>query len=219
MSHHFLSFVSDFGDTAVTLPLAAILALYLWRAQSAAPSASALRSLALCLWAIALLKMTFIACRPHWANGLVSPSGHAAVSLTVYGMAATVLAASASGWWRLSLIAVAAALITAIAISRVLLDVHTAAEVLVGLLVGGAALGVFAARYCRTEPPDLGRRRAILLALVLIVPLAVLHGERLPAERWVRQTAVKLRTDFGLCRAPHHRAEVVEQPQSAGPSA
>jgi len=219
LSHHFISFVSDFGDTAVTLPFAAILALFLGGVQSPASSATALRSLALCLGAMVLLKVAFITCGRHWDIGLVSPSGHAAISLTVYGMAAMVLASWTAGWWRMSLAVAAAALVAAIAVSRVLLGVHTVTEVVVGLLVGAAALWVFAASYLWPAKPRPGRANLFFLGLALVVPLAALHGERLPAERWVRQAAVMLRTNVGVCRALPARSEIVGRPRPAVPSA
>lgn len=219
MSHHLISFVSDFGDTAVTLPLAAILVLCLWRVESPASSAIALRTLGLCLGAVVVLKVTFITCGRYWDAGLVSPSGHAAISLTVYGMAAMLLAFWVSGGWGVALAVAAAVLVAAIAISRVLLRIHTVAEVVVGLLVGAVALGVFAANYRWHERPRLGGSNLLLLGLALVMPLAVLHGERLPAERWVRQAAVMLRTDFGVCRAPQARSEIVERPRRAVPRA
>ena len=219
MIHHLISFVSDFGDTAVTLPLAAILVLCLWGVQSPASSATALRSLALCLGAVVLLKVTFITCGRHWDVGLVSPSGHAAISLTVYGMAAMVLTSWTSGVWRVSLAMAAAVLVAAIAVSRVLLGVHTVTEVVVGLLVGAAALWVFAASHRWPAEWRPGRAKLLFLGLALFVPLAALHGERLPAERWVRQAAVTLRTNVGVCRAPHARSEIVGRPLPVVPSA
>jgi len=219
LNHHLISVVSDFGDTAVLLPLAAILSWILWRVASPASSATALWSLALCLGGTVLLKLTFITCGRHWNAGLVSPSGHAAIALAVYGMATIVLASWVSGWWRISLAVAAVILVTGIAVSRVLLGAHTVAEVVVGLLVGGAALGIFAFTYRWPARRRLGRLNLLLLGLALVVPLIALHGERLPAERWIRQAALMLRTEVGICRVPQDRSKVVGRPRSAAPGA
>jgi undecaprenyl-diphosphatase len=94
---------------------------------------------ALAVW---VLKALFGVDRPEGAliaeQGFSYPSGHATLSLVGYGLAAWLWEARL--FQRRALIAYALTLALAIGISRVLLGVHTVADVAGGFLLGGAIL-------------------------------------------------------------------------------
>ena len=96
----------------------------------------------------ASLKAAFHRPRPHFAHPLVTlphsysfPSGHASVSVAVYGALALILASAVrSTWARTAIGASALSLAALIGASRVVLDVHYLSDVLAGFSVGVAWL-------------------------------------------------------------------------------
>jgi membrane-associated phospholipid phosphatase len=169
--------LTEFGDAAVTLPLAAAICLWLllsgtWRAAGWWGV-----SVLLCCGITAVLKIEFWGCPP--IADLHSPSGHTSLSTLVYG--ATALIAAVEGGERLTRIATAAGLclVLAIGASRLLLDAHSVPEVIVGWLIGSASLTLFAWEYQRYRPSS--AQLAPLLAGMAMLAL-VLHGSELHAE-------------------------------------
>lgn len=88
-----------------------------------------------------LLKHTFERVRPDhdhgyaMATGWSFPSGHSSAAMAVYGTACYLLWRLAPPVWRMPCVAVMAALIMAIGLSRILLQVHFASDVIAGLAV------------------------------------------------------------------------------------
>jgi membrane-associated phospholipid phosphatase len=88
-----------------------------------------------------LLKHTFERVRPDHEHGYVNavgwsfPSGHSSASMAVYGVACYLLWRLAPPAWRTPCVAFMAALIMAIGLSRILLQVHFASDVMAGLSV------------------------------------------------------------------------------------
>ena len=117
-------------------------------------------------------------------SALASPSGHTAMSAPRFAAVSPRCSAPASSAPRDAVIAAAAALMLAIAASRVVLDYHSAAEVAVGLAVGSLGLRgivVLAGRYRPVRLPILPVAGAAL-AIALIA-----HGVRWPAEQAIRR--------------------------------
>ena len=70
--------------------------------------------------------------------GYSFPSGHAMVSLCLYGMITFLVARHVQSWrWRLVVIGLAMALVVAIGVSRVYLGVHYPTDVVAGYFAGG----------------------------------------------------------------------------------
>ena len=169
--------VTDFGNLTVVGPVAlAVVAWLGWRQGLAA----AVRFAWPVLTTFALTVGLKIMSRAHggcfagtpFQLSTAAPSGHVSMSTVVFGGVALLL-------WRgrgerLGLLAgvLAGATLLSVAVTRVLLRVHTPADVLTGLLLGGAcAIWVERAAALPTLQPV--RRRAELLALVVAVAILV----------------------------------------------
>jgi membrane-associated phospholipid phosphatase len=191
-----LSVISDAGDSAVLLPLALLLIVALWRYQSWPAAATLIVALAACGAAMITLKIVLIACGQAWNAGLVSPSGHASLSTAVYGALGIVAATQAPRWQQPAIVLASWLFVGAIAISRVMLGAHSYAEVGLGLLVGAAALCLFAVPYFRLRKAPLNL--ALLVAFSVAIVL-ILHGAHLPVEKLIHRFAFFGRTATGIC--------------------
>lgn len=95
-----------------------------------------------------VLKHSIERVRPEHDHGFVAatgwsfPSGHASAAMAVYGTACYLVWRLAPAPWRWPCVAVAAALIMAIGLSRILLQVHFASDVAAGFAVTLAWLAV-----------------------------------------------------------------------------
>ncbi len=181
-------FVTDFGDQAVLLPLAAGVTLVFllagWRRGAVAWAGAVAGT----LFAMLVFKLGFLACG-HLLPGsqIRSPSGHTAASAAIYGGLLALVARLATGHGRWTL---ACALLVTLMIgaSRLALGAHTGLEVAVGGAVG--VCGAMAADRLAGAPPSglrLGR-----LAAVTVLVLALLHGVHMPAEAMIRSAALDL---------------------------
>ena len=90
----------------------------------------------------------------------VFPSGHASAAMAVYGTACYLIWRLAPAPWRRPSLALAAALVTAIGLSRVLLQVHFASDVAAGWAISLAwmILCVGLAEGLRASGRDAGQR-------------------------------------------------------------
>jgi len=182
-----LEFITDFGDSAVTLPLAlAVLACLVWSRWYGAALRWGL-AVAGCGLAMALLKLGLFACgSPPPLAALRSPSGHAAMAAVVYGALAGLVAVRCRRDRQALPYAAAHLLIMAIALSRIALLAHSPLEVIVGLAVGTAFATLFTLGLGEA-PPTLPPLRW-LLGLAAAVLLAA-HGLHLRIEEPLRSLA------------------------------
>ncbi|MGE0419445.1 MAG: PA-phosphatase [Acetobacteraceae bacterium] len=187
-----MNFLTDFADQAVILPLVLVVAVILaaqgWRRGAGA-------------WLLAIgatfsvvlgLKLLFLGCQPVFRPwGIVSPSGHVAAATIVAG---GLMALVTHRIWLI--LAGAAAAGTVVAVTRLLLGVHSVPEVCLGGFVG--LWGAYALSRLAGPPPAL---RLFTLAAFGLVVVALFHGARLPAEQPIRQNAQWLGTLIPACRA------------------
>lgn len=193
---HLLNFVSDAGDSAVLLPVAALSIFFLWRYQSLRAAETLVVALAACAAVITVLKLLLIACGDAWGAGIVSPSGHASMSAAVYGALGIIAAGQAPRWQRPLVVMASWILVLCIALSRVAVGAHSWAEVGVGLLVGAATLTLFAVRYFRVPRSRVNLVPLMLVSLTIVV---LLHGVHLPIERLIQKFAFFGRAATGIC--------------------
>jgi membrane-associated phospholipid phosphatase len=188
---------TDCGDAAVTLPVAALTLVFLLAARERLLALYWLLTVTGCAAAIGALKLIFGACAIGLeALDVVSPSGHTAMSTAIYGSLALLIGASLRKGRGLML-AAAAAMIAAIAVSRVILHFHDLAEVLMGLVVGLVAAACFRWAMRRTAPPVLP---VVWLALGALAIVVVMHGTRWMIEPGVHSLAGAFRLVVPWCR-------------------
>jgi membrane-associated phospholipid phosphatase len=175
---HGMKFITDFGDSAVLLPLSLAILVWLSFARSVRTGVWWGVALIVCGAGIGILKMLFFACPPD--GDLESPSGHTALSALVYGGLAAILATDLQSKWLRRIIGAAAFLfVLAIGYSRLVLHMHTLAEIVTGMAIGTAVLAIFVYHY-RRIPHRQGRILPLLLATAITV--AALHGHRVIPE-------------------------------------
>ncbi len=190
------TFLTNFGDSAVTLPLAAAaLALF-----ALSGSVRLLRAWLLVVAAsgitVALLKIGFSDCAAAGPLGRpFSPSGHTAMSTLVYGGLALLASAGRPAIVRVAALIPALVLALGIGVSRIVVHAHTPAEVVAGFAIGGGALLLL---HRATAGATLRLPPLALVAVALVVALAM-HGTRWPIEQQLQRVAALLHRDAPVC--------------------
>jgi len=171
--------ITELGDSAVLVPLSAAVLVWLlllraWRSALYWGLATGLGTLL-----VALIKNLFKVARPqdlyHGISSYSFPSGHATMSLIVFGFLAFLISRGLPPrrrWWPF---VPAALLCLLISLSRLYLGAHWASDVIGGLLLGLLWAGVLAAAYVRQGLP---RRRLAGLgeaSLLVLVAIAAWH--------------------------------------------
>lgn len=205
MLNDFMQAITDCGDLALLLPLSLILTAALWYFHSRAAALAWMKALAFCAIVTLLLKISFITCGRTWGLAVVSPSGHTSMSTAVYAAIAVVLATQARRSQFLVIVLSAVVLIGAIALSRLALRVHTAAEVAIGLSIGLIAVYIFVRNYLPLPHPKIN---SVPLAVGAFGVIIVLYGARLSAETLLYQFARGVRTQAGVCHPVDSAGEV-----------
>ena len=194
MESPFLYSVTDFGNSAVLIPVSAAVFLWLLFQPSKHLAGSWLVASGVCLASIAVLKLWFFVCPAN--PNLHSPSGHTSLSTLVYGALAMVAAVHCEGWRRGCVAAVGIFAVLSIAVSRVLLGAHTVVETGLGLATGFAALAIFFAAYSMVRPKFV-YLRALFLCVALLVVL--LHGQQLHAEELLQAFGIYMKAGGVSC--------------------
>jgi hypothetical protein len=195
--HAIWVFITDCGDSAVTVPLALLTLIFLVARGERRVAFGWVVAIGGCAGAIAALKLGFGACGQRVPFGdIVSPSGHTAMSAAIYGSLALLVGAQLSPLARRLAYGAAAAGILGIAVSRVALHDHDAAEIAVGLIVGAGAVAIFRAMLGRTPAPALPLGWFLLSGAALV---AVMHGTRWMIEPVVHRLAGILRLGLPGC--------------------
>ncbi len=188
-------FLTDFGDSAVLVPLSVVVFVWLLTTRSRGPALWWLAGFGVLSVAIAASKVLLFACPV--IPDVRSPSGHTGFSLYAYGGLAVIVAAEVSRTWqRVAIILVAALIAAGIGFSRVVLHMHSAAEAVTGFAVGAAALAIFGFGYLRRS--QRGRTLAPLLVGAALI-LAAFHGGRLNPEYSLRALSLSLHLRAMLC--------------------
>ena len=176
-----MQFLSDFGDEALILPLAAAVTMALALGGARRTAWEWTLCVGGVLGAVLALKLLFRACLLG-AGTVHSPSGHTAATTMVYGGLMVLLCRTLRWPWAWGL--VGGGLVgVVIAVTRLGLGVHTPAEVVAGGVVGLMGLATFAHRARWSEPV-----RWPLPAVVALV-VCVTHGNHLRAETLIDTTA------------------------------
>ncbi|NNM73671.1 phosphatase PAP2 family protein [Enterovirga aerilata] len=193
--------LSAAGDTALLAPVSLALLIYLAALRRWEEARAFAVSLALGLAATLAAKLLFKACGGTIsAFDISSPSGHASFSAVVYGSLAAMVAARRPAWLALTLACAAALLVAGIGVSRAALDVHSWPEVVLGWLIGAAAVTVFVALRRRSDRPALS---PVPMAIGLAAAIFIVDGRHISAEHQIGRIARKLSASLDICTASH----------------
>jgi hypothetical protein len=194
-----LSRLTEFGNSAVLLLLALIVALWLARHAGRRTVVAWLAGLVVCVGTIAALKLYFLGC-PVKPLGLRSPSGHAGFSTFVYGGVTLCVAQDPLPWRRRLLALGGCSWIALIAWSRYALHAHSPIEIWFGLAIGCASLLLFV-RGAGPLPHD---RFPFATAVLLVGSCTLafyLLDWRPSFEHWLHFLGRHYIRDAGLCFA------------------
>lgn len=199
--HETLEFLADFGDSAVLIAVVFSTAFYLLWCQHHNEALALVASLILAAGAIAGLKLILLSCGAGYFD-IYSPSGHAAMSISVYGVFGLILSSYFKSWRRQLIIFFFFALGLIIAVSRVIMNLHSAGEVVLGIIVGIAIVAAIRLLLLKRSGSNMGGSRHfsayIIMAIIVIAGLS-LHGTRLPAEMFIQKTAGKIKSSLSFC--------------------
>lgn len=157
----FWNVITRLGEAQILLPTALLLALWLARrGHSKRLAITWLLGIAAAASVTTLSKVAFIGYGWGWpAIDFTGVSGHAMFAAAIYPLAGIAVASALAGphaepWQRVGLTA-GVTLALLVAVSRVLIGVHSWSEVLVGLAVGAVAtlVALFAERMPMVRPP------------------------------------------------------------------
>lgn len=194
-----LRFITHLGDSALLIPATIVVVLYLVVCGFHRLAGAWLISIVGCMAVTLVAKIGFYIATCGSRSGdmdIMSPSGHTSFSFAFYGGLAVLLANGRSDWTRRGITAAGFVLALAIGLTRILIHVHTVTEVLVGIVIGGAAVALFAFLHGRAGRPDV---RALPLVALVVLTAALLHGVLLNAEPKIRALAEWLRLSVGVC--------------------
>jgi membrane-associated phospholipid phosphatase len=185
-----MTFLTDFADQAVMVPLMLAIAIALlmqgWRRGAAAWLAVVCATFGVTL----ALKVLFIPCSDAFdMPTLHTPSGHVAAATVVVGGLAVLLLGRAPA------VLVALATAALIGTTRLVLGEHTGLEVAVGAFVGLAGVAALI-RLAGARPAAFQVRRLVLIAVLVAV---VFHGLHMPAEAHIRGAAWRLAQFLKVC--------------------
>lgn len=198
-----LQAVTLLGNSALLLPLAGLFAILLWRRHSLPAAVAWIGVLLVCAGVLAMLKVAGHACDFHVFDArLTSPSGHAALSATVYGAVGLVAARRFDGWRRRALLLAVVGVVGAVGLSRVVLGMHSAPEVVVGLALGAMAVAVFAQSLSRFGPSQPNLNPLLIAMVVLAGIVGSTLGDQSLVEPVLQKIAALAQQEAVLCGAP-----------------
>lgn len=127
---------TNIGDSSITISISVFMIAFLLITRRYSLSLSWAASVLACCFAMSLLKLGFYSCGYIVKNIIVSPSGHAALSATVYGALAATLSNQRHLNIKIISFIFAGVVVVCIAISRIVLNYHNTYEVIIGLTIG-----------------------------------------------------------------------------------
>ena len=160
--------VTELGDKAVVLPVAAAVLVWLaWR-HAWRGAAYWLGGLVFASLFGTLLKLGLHRPRPmaiyEGVSAYAFPSGHATMSMVLWGLLGVFIAREARpGWWPW-IFGAGATIVSLIAFSRLYLGVHWLSDVLGGLAFGTAWVALLSVAYLRHRPQAIGGGALALIA-------------------------------------------------------
>ncbi len=189
--YSFFSLATYLGDSLFLLPLSAGLAAgLLWQSRSLAVRFGFVVAADLVLTLSS--KLWFYASGGSPYLNILSPSGHASLSITVYGCCALVLASRRQWVERVFIFGIATVVALAIIVSRIVLYAHTPEEAVFGSLIGGVCVAMFSAGSVGLQKLR-PRLPAWLVAMLLAGTMSVwMLGREVKTEPIIQQWGTRI---------------------------
>jgi len=181
--NYFWWFITDFGDTSVTLPMAGVVFIFLV-IRNRLCALVWLIATGNCAATIAALKILLRTCHVLlFSEAPFSPSGHMAMSTLVYGGVTLITARNCPLWGKAGLYLLTVLLLLGIGASRIALESHTIWEVAAGLMLGTGFTALF-----RRSLPHIPEQNTIpwQMLLICIDIIGLMHGTKWPIEASLR---------------------------------
>jgi membrane-associated phospholipid phosphatase len=193
------TFITDFADQAVLLPIAALVGIVLVCQGWIRGAVIWTLVVGGALGTILILKIVLFACASHVLEGAMrSPSGHTGAAACIYGGLVALVGRWSTGTARLALL-VAMCVALVIGGSRLALGAHTVIEVTLGALTGViSALAL--AKWAGPPPPKV---QYLPLAFWIGLVALVFHGVHLPAEAAIRSNILVSIWPLSACSVEH----------------
>ncbi|MFJ3045129.1 phosphatase PAP2 family protein [Herbaspirillum chlorophenolicum] len=182
--------VTSLGDSAITVPGAFVLAIWLALNGAWKQAARWLFYFCCAMLLVVISKLLFMGwdIRPPFIN-FTGISGHTASAAAVYLSAAFLFGRERSPHLPLVLLGIATALVLTVGASRLLLHLHSESEVIAGLMTGAIAAWAF----CRSYDVAPGRLSAKWAPAILIAALLLgTGGKPAPTHDLLQEIAMKL---------------------------
>ena len=122
---------------------------------------------------------------PLWALSAGAPSGHAALAGMVYGGAAAIFLKATRGPLAVLGGLASVAAVTLVAITRVTLRTHSAADVAAGLAVAGIFIAIFAAVLKAQVKDRDATPLALGISMAVVAAIAMLSHIRLSSDQFL----------------------------------
>jgi len=190
---HLMVFITSLGDPMLLAMLVLITACGLWLKRHHLALWHWLAACLLPALLVELLKRFYAMPRPPGLDTLIGyayPSGHATLSVAVYGFLAILLCGHIKPRWRSWVYLFTASLVTLIGFSRLYLGAHWFTDVIGGMLLGLGWLTFIGIAYRRHRDPTLlmrGKWRYWPLLLLLPLLLYPLLNHQLQMQRYTPQ--------------------------------
>ncbi|MEQ1652343.1 MAG: VTT domain-containing protein [Hyphomicrobium sp.] len=172
--------LTQLGDAAVTLPVVTAVLLWLVWKRAWRPVAYWLAAASFGAALTVILKAGFGLPRPlplyDGTSAFGFPSGHAAMSIVIFGFLAVLAARELSLRGQLAVFTVMALLAGLIAFSRIYLGAHWLSDVLGGLSFGVAWVALLGIAYLRRPVPSVSAHGLLVVAVIALIAAAVVHA-------------------------------------------
>lgn len=182
--------LTQLGDAAVTLSVVTAVLLWLVWKRAWRPAAYWLAAASFGAVLTVILKTGFGLSRPlPLYDGMIAfgfPSGHAAMSLVIFGFLAVLSARELSLPGQLTVFTVMALLAALIAFSRIYLGAHWLSDVLGGLSFGVAWVALLGIAYLRRPAPSVSARGLLAVAAAALIVGAGVHAANQRAADTIR---------------------------------
>jgi undecaprenyl-diphosphatase len=185
--------ITQLGDFQVVFPVAATgVAIFVALGKRRAAMYLVLAVVGASMW-VQLIKLLLQRSRPvdlyAGASQFSFPSGHATMSIVVFGFIAILLAHGTSLHMRRKIIGSALSLILLIGFSRIYLGAHWLSDVVAGLSFGAAWIALLSIAYFRVAPEPLPGSRLFAIFVAVLLGSGAVHVARSHANDLKRYAA------------------------------